>query len=257
MIKKCLKKVIPANGRVKMRRAMAYLQALFYHVFYGREIKCTATTLRCEYNKYSKNYGYAVLGRNMPICCASHLVELLFWVDKVLRKNSLFYMIGDGTLLGAVRHQGGIIPWDTDIDCYINEKDREQIYQILLEQAKISKAPYKVVLERNTHYGEIIKIFFSEVNTLHVDLFSYTENGDWINFVEYQVEKDDVFPLRELDFYGRKVYAPKTLATLDIYYGADWNKYYYTQWGLFTKKCVLTNEKRRPATIDRTLIKEY
>lgn len=152
---------------------------------------------------------------------------------------------------------GGIIPWDTDVDISIDKNDMSHIYNILTSQAQESGTPYRIAIEYTELYGDVIKMFFSQTNTLHVDLFCYTINGNEVDYHDFKAAKDEIFPLREVSFYGRKVYAPNTLSPLNIYYGTDWNKHYYAQWGLFTNKRMLTEEKRTPAIIDYNLIHEY
>lgn len=255
-MKRILKKILPISWRIKLHNLLLYVKACFFRVLYGKDTQCTAYSLRCESDKYSRNYRYGILGGNIPICCASHLVELMFWIDKVLRCYGFSYHINYGTLLGAVRHHGGIIPWDTDVDVSIDKNDMSHIYNVLTSQARESGTPYHIAIEHTELYGDIIKVFFSQTNTLHVDLFCYTISGNEVDYHDFKAAKDEIFPLREITFYGRKIYAPNTLSPLN-FYGTDWDKYYYAQWGLFTNKRMLTEEKRTPAIIDYNLIHEY
>ena len=43
------------------------------------------------------------------------MVDLMTTIDIVSKKNSIKYIMGGGTLIGAVRHKG-FIPWDDDMD---------------------------------------------------------------------------------------------------------------------------------------------
>lgn len=49
--------------------------------------------------------------------------------DEVCRKHHLSYWVSDGTLLGAVRHQG-FVPWDDDIDVVMFRDDYETFQRI-------------------------------------------------------------------------------------------------------------------------------
>lgn len=58
-----------------------------------------------------------------------YVIEVLLVVDKFCRDNGLTYYLGEGTLLGAVRH-GGFIPWDDDVDILMPRADYERFLQI-------------------------------------------------------------------------------------------------------------------------------
>lgn len=61
----------------------------------------------------------------------ARLLEMAKQVTSILEKENIPYMITDGSLLGAVRHQG-FIPWDDDFDIFLfGEDDYEKITSIL------------------------------------------------------------------------------------------------------------------------------
>jgi lipopolysaccharide cholinephosphotransferase len=75
---------------------------------------------------------------------SAQFYQMLKAVDAVLTKHAITYWLTQGSLLGAVRHQG-IIPWDDDIDLAFYEKDiaaiirlrselKEQGYELLVNQ---------------------------------------------------------------------------------------------------------------------------
>lgn len=58
--------------------------------------------------------------------------ELLVEFDEFCKKNNIEYVLGGGTLLGAVRHDG-FIPWDDDADVMMMRDQYEKLLNIVKE----------------------------------------------------------------------------------------------------------------------------
>lgn len=66
--------------------------------------------------------------RRMQLLLLENLIEF----DRVCRKNNIKYVIGFGTLLGAVRHKG-FIPWDDDADICMTREEYEKLKKVQSE----------------------------------------------------------------------------------------------------------------------------
>jgi len=211
------------------------------------DFKCSTDTKRCFNNEHSPNYRYEYFGENTPVCCATHLYTILKDVTKILQEHNLQYFISFGTLLGAVRH-GGLIPWDTDTDILIAEKDKYRAIEIL---KKILPVHYKVMEDHDSNIvGSIVRVNFSEINTLHIDLFTYFErNNEVIYGYNRKFLKEDIFPLEKVKFYNLELSVPNNIEKqLKIFYGNDYMKYAYKQWALDKTKFKIIDYT--PAKVD-------
>lgn len=91
-------------------------------------------------------------------------------VKRICKKHGIKYFAGDGTLLGAVRHQG-FIPWDDDIDIHMLSEDYERFCQIAPTEVQ---APY----------------FFQHYSTQEVDdvRFARIRNSNTTGCTKYEYE---------------------------------------------------------------------
>ena len=210
--------------------------------------RCSKDTKRCFNNKLSPYYQYEYFGENTPVCCATHLYNILKDVTNVLEKNNLEYFISFGTLLGAIRHKG-LIPWDTDIDIIIPEQIKEQIFNTLKDQLDTHYIVKKD--KENNIVGSLMRVYLSKTNTLHLDLFTYLEDTTQNIIFGYNriFSKTDIYPLRKIDFYDIKLFAPQdTNKHLQMLYDKEYMLYAYKQWAIDKSKFQL--QDYTPAKIE-------
>jgi hypothetical protein len=133
----------------------------------NRSSGCTAATKACEFRRWGGNH-------TRPACCTSHLVELTFSTHDLLTRHGITHWLDFGSLLGAVRG-GELIPWDGDVDLGILEQD---LGSILALASEVETAGHQ--LETVT---QGLRINYSAVNTLHVDLFPWRPRDDQLEAV--------------------------------------------------------------------------
>jgi phosphorylcholine metabolism protein LicD len=157
------------------------------------------------------------------------LVNGLEIIDKIFRKNNVFYVIAFGTLLGVIRH-GEIIPWDDDIDLLIWRKDVDKIMSLKNEFKKNGWE-----LEMN---WKLIKLFPIIDNKKEdypfIDLFVIDEykdkNGNIkINrcLVENKYRDECIILDKKNKWYHSWFHFDKNLLEKITYYNLNSNKYNY------------------------------
>ncbi len=72
---------------------------------------CDKTTSPCPFNLYVNR-----LGLNTAPCCRERMKDLCHAVGAWLEEMGIVYWLEGGTLLGAVRENGALLPWEDDVD---------------------------------------------------------------------------------------------------------------------------------------------
>ncbi|WGE57047.1 LicD family protein [Actinobacillus equuli] len=111
------------------------------------------------------------------------MIEMLSFLDKVCKENNITYFIAFGTLLGAKRHEG-FIPWDDDMDVYIDAYDLKKLRKI------INTANYKYVVQDNTSDRGFVRYY----NVLRDLSSEYIKDEFLHNQRKYRGVQIDLFP---------------------------------------------------------------
>jgi hypothetical protein len=167
---------------------------------------CTRETRQCGFTTWGKGY-------ERPACCTAHVLELLTYVHELLDANGIVHWLDYGTLLGAVR-DGRLIPWDDDADMAMLQRDGARL---LAARQTIEAAGYRLHLD---DYENMIRVYYSEVNHNHVDVFQWRERDGLLVCDEDAVwqwpgmHDRQAFPasyldqLEEVTLHGRQFPAP-------------------------------------------------
>ena len=193
---------------------------------------CTAETKRCEVDFFNKNYKNSWFGLDSAPCCNRHLYEILKALVTKLESENIDYYIFYGTLLGLVRHQGGFIPWDTDVDLCIMEKDRDKVQTLI----RANKDWYHHFESVNENWD---MLHYSVTNKVHADIYYMSIDDGYIYLKGYesiQYRHDSIFPTQLVQLYNLEVRAPADLTSIKEKYGQDFSTVAYRQYALFQRK---------------------
>lgn len=148
------------------------------------------STLKANYN-----YEGSVLRK-----AQNRMTEMLIFLDKICKENDITYFIAFGTLLGAVRH-GGFIPWDDDMDVYINDRDMKKLRKI------INGGNYPYVVQDHTIDKGFVR-YYNVLRDLHSE---YVKDEFQHNQRKYHGIQIDLFPYEYGVIEGGKKLVAKTM----------------------------------------------
>ena len=117
-------------------------------------------------------------------------LDILMQIDEICKKHGLRYYLAEGTLLGAVRHNG-FIPWDDDMDISMPRDDYEKFLEIaekeFPETLKICSSknmpkyhlPFaKAVSTQENHFKNLKDTALGEYDGVFVDIFPIDETRE-------------------------------------------------------------------------------
>lgn len=119
------------------------------------------------------------------------LLEMFKDIVSLCEKNDLIYMMGGGSCLGTVRHQG-FIPWDDDLDIMMPRGSYDKLIKLLSLGKLGDHYEYDAPNRKKDCKNTFLKIY--RKNTLDVEITSETAPGPQGIYI-------DVFPMD---------YAPKS-----------------------------------------------
>lgn len=111
------------------------------------------------------------------------MTEMLSFLNDICQKHNITYFIAFGTLLGAVRH-GGFIPWDDDLDVYIDSKSLKKLREI------INNGNYPYIVQDFTNDNGFVRYY----NVLRDLKSEYIKDEFQHNQRHYRGVQIDLFP---------------------------------------------------------------
>eukprot|EP00659_Diplonema_papillatum_P012381 gene12381-19148_t len=173
---------------------------------------CPSVTPECLFwsapsvNATVPDYPEAVnSNRSYRKCCVEHrkMREVTKNTFAALYDAGIDMWLGDGTLLGARRGHGTVIPWDTDIDVFAKKEDKKRIKQALQDAAAGGRLPH--AWEQDRHGRSMLWVYWAKkrkVGDSHLEIwFTDGTNQRRNNF-------SLVFPLKPCPFYDFTVLCP-------------------------------------------------
>ena len=89
-----------------------------------QQSRCILEAIHSDHSSFPPRL--ATFKPRFPVDVHLQLLELLMVFTAEMTSHNLTYFLYSGSLLGSVRHHG-FIPWDDDLDLFMNVKDKPKI----------------------------------------------------------------------------------------------------------------------------------
>ena len=156
-------------------------------------------------------------------------LDILKEVDRICKKNSITYYLGEGSMLGAVRHKG-FIPWDDDIDLLMPRSEYEKFLKVAVNDLKKEYSLQHSTTIKN-YWSPYIKVrfldnsFYKQAHIKHltndngpcIDIFPI-DNVPKLDSFRQKLQSIKVKIYRKAISYKLKAYHPKRLIHYIIKY---------------------------------------
>jgi len=143
------------------------------------------------------------------------LLNLLNLWNDFTKKHEIKYWASGGTLLGAIRHSG-FIPYDNDIDVCIFLSDFEKVKKHLDEHEKLSyfesRFGIKIYVDNVYPFLDIFLCDYRDKSKIEFcGILTNDNKPTWLVALEFprqHVYKDELFPLKEVEFEHTTIMVP-------------------------------------------------
>ena len=212
----------------------------FIHFYKFRNIIKLNSTITKQYRPCT--YKHLILNKNQ----LDITKELLIAFIEFTKKNSIDYFIIAGSLIGCIRN-GGLLPFDDDIDIGIFEKDIQKIKDYKNSMYYFKKDSYGFGYKFKKYNSSL----FIDIMIFEQDFIDPTKykiiNNLWKNEAIYL---DEIYPLTIKKYSGINVYVPYKYNQYLHRAFPKWNKQIRFDCGHHTNKCFY-KEMGIPRTIDK------